>query len=94
MTAARFSLRLDSELKSWLEEEAKRQDRSAAWLAKKAIESLKRQSEAERQMIREAVTEADKGVFVSEEKVTQWFEALGTENELPRPEPDIFPNRS
>ena len=94
MTAARFSLRLDSELKNWLEEEARRQDRSAAWLAKKAIEALKRQSEAERRMIRDAVAEADEGVFVSQERVTEWFDSLGTEDELPAPEPDVFPDRS
>jgi len=44
-----------------------------------------------------AVAEADKGIFVSQEAVDRWMESWGTENELPMPEPDIFPendNRS
>lgn len=37
MTQSRFTMRLDADLKDWLETEARRQDRSAAWLAKQAI---------------------------------------------------------
>ena len=94
MTSARFSMRLDTELKCWLESEAKRRDRSAAYLAKQAIEEMKRQTEAKRRMYSEAIAKADEGVFISEEKVTAWFESLGTEDELPEPEPDVFLNRA
>ena len=41
--------------------------------------------------IKAAVAEADKGVFVSSEAVDRWMESWGTDNELPIPEPDIFP---
>ena len=94
MTSARFSMRLDSELKGWLESEAKRRDRSVAYLTKQAIEEMKRQTEAKRRMYREAIAKADEGVFISEEKVTTWFETLGTEDELPDPEPDVFLDRA
>ncbi|CAN7687505.1 hypothetical protein [Rhizobium sp. LjRoot254] len=41
--------------------------------------------------IEAALAEADKGIFVSQEAVDRWMESWGTENELPMPEPDIFP---
>lgn len=43
-------------------------------------------------LIREAIVEADKGVFVSQESVTEWFLSLETEKELPFPQPDVFLN--
>lgn len=94
MTTPRFTMRLDPELRDWLDAEAKRKDRSAAYLAKEAIQALKDKTEAKAQMIREAVAEADKGVFISEDKMTAWFETLGTDNELPEPEADIFPHQA
>lgn len=45
-------------------------------------------------MYREAIAKADEGVFISEEKVTAWFETLGTEDELPEPDPDVFLDRA
>jgi len=94
MTSARFSMRLEPELKAWLEDEGKRRDRSAAYMAKKAIATMKQQSDAKRQMIRDAVAEADKGVFVSQQAVHTWMESWDTDNELPKPQPDIFPTQS
>jgi len=47
-----------------------------------------------RQMIQDAIAEADKGAFISEEKMTEWFLSLGTDNELPEPEPDVFLDRT
>ena len=94
MTSPRFTMRLEPELKDWLETEAKRQDRSAAYLAKQAIRSMKEQSDAKAEMIREAIAEADKGAFISEDKMTAWFESLDTDSELPEPEPDVFLKRT
>ena len=94
MSSARFSMRLDTELKGWLEGEAKRRDRSAAYLVKQAIEEMKRQTEAKRQMYSDAIAKADEGAFISEENVTAWFESLGTESELSEPKPDVFLNRA
>jgi predicted transcriptional regulator len=39
----------------------------------------------------ERIAEADKGIFISAEAMHRWVESWGTENELPPPEPDIFP---
>jgi predicted transcriptional regulator len=90
MTSARFSLRLEPELKEWLEGEAKRQKRSAGFIATSAIEHLKEATEAKRQLIRDAVHKADKGVFVSQGAVHAWMDSWDTANELPTPQADVF----
>jgi predicted transcriptional regulator len=84
-------MRLEPELKDWLEHEAKRQDRSVAYIAKQAIQSLKIRTEAKTRMIQEALDDADQGVFISSEKMHTWMESWGSDNELPAPEPDIHP---
>lgn len=91
ISTARFSLRLEPELKDWLEKEAKRKDRSAGYIATQAILHLKQVTEANRQTIRDAMAEADKGVFVSSEAVTEWFLSLDTDRESAFPKPDVFP---
>lgn len=45
-----------------------------------------------RAAIREAVIEADKGVFISQEKMAAWVSSWDTDSEYPLPEPDIFPD--
>ena len=92
MTSARFSMRLDSELKDWLEGEAKRKDRSAGYIAVQAIRSLRQAREHKREIIRQAMADADKGVFISEEKMDAWVMSWDSENELPEPAPDVFPD--
>ena len=74
--------------------EARRQDRSAAWLAKQAIEGLKRSTEAKRLMIREAVASADQGSFVSQQAVHKWLDTWDTEHESAPPKPDVHFHRS
>jgi predicted transcriptional regulator len=49
--------------------------------------------EYKRQALDEAAAEADKGVFISDEAMTAWVSSWGTENELPPPEPNIFPDK-
>ena len=93
MSSARFSLRLEPDLKDWLEEEAKRKDRSAGYIAIQALQNFKDATEAKRQMIESAMAEADQGSFVSEEAMTKWFLSLGTERELPEPEVDVVARR-
>jgi predicted transcriptional regulator len=92
--SARFSMRLEPDLKEWLEEEAKLQDRSAGDIAAQAIATQKARSEARTKMIEEAVKEADIGIFVSSNAVHDWMDSWGTENELPIPQPDISLHRS
>jgi predicted transcriptional regulator len=90
LTSARFTLRLDPDLKEWLEEEAGRRDRSAGWLAKQAIEAMRQASEAKRRLIQDAVQEADKGAFVSQQTVHAWMARWDTDEETPVPEADTF----
>lgn len=94
MSTVPFTLRLDKDLKTSLEAEAKLEDRSASYLATRAIKMMLEAKAAKRRLIEEAVAEADKGVFISEEKMNAWFRSIGSENELPEPEPDIFLKRA
>jgi predicted transcriptional regulator len=91
MNAVPFSLRLDSATRQRLEDEAKAQDRSASWVATKAIQQFLDASVERRRMLEEAVREADKGVFISSEAMGRWMESWDTDNELPPPQPDVFP---
>jgi len=85
-----FTMRLEVDLKTSLEAEAAREDRSAAYLATRAIRVMLEAKAAKRRIIEDAMSEADKGEFISDEKMNAWFQSLGTDNELPEPEPDIL----
>jgi predicted transcriptional regulator len=87
-----FSLRLEPALKSRLEEAAQSEDRSASYVAARAIESFLDARDAKRAEIETALVEADRGIFVSQEAVHRWMESWDTDSELPMPEPDIFPD--
>ena len=91
MPTTPFSIRLDDEVKAKLEREARLEDRSAGYIAQKAIESYLDCKAYFRQEMEAAIAEADKGVFISGEAMHRWIESWDTENELPPPEPDIFP---
>jgi predicted transcriptional regulator len=91
MATVPFSIRLDSKLKSRLEKEAKRRDRTAGFLANRAIKLYFEQLDSLNKEFDDAEAEADKGVFISEEAVNAWMKSWGTGRELPPPEPDIFP---
>jgi hypothetical protein len=49
-----------------------------------------RSKQHERKVISSAIKKADKGEFISSESMRTWFASLGTDNELPRPKPDVF----
>jgi predicted transcriptional regulator len=93
MPTAPFSIRIDSKIKTRLEREAALEDRSAGYVAQKAIADYLDQKEYRRECFREAAAEADKGVFISWEKMEAWMKSWDTDNELPPPEPDVFLNR-
>jgi len=84
-----FTLRLDNEVKEQLEMEAKLEDRSASYLATTAIKQMLEARTERRQLIENAIAEADKGEFVSQSTVNEWFSSLGTEHEIPTPKPDL-----
>ncbi|WP_299880990.1 hypothetical protein [uncultured Sulfitobacter sp.] len=85
MTTVPFTMRVDADLKAAIEEEAARQDVSATQIATRAIRTHLNGQAAERVAIEEAIIEADKGRFISEEAFTAWVESWDTENELPMP---------
>ena len=88
-----FSLRINDELKARLEAEARQLDRPASYVATKAIESYLARCEAKRHAISQAIAEADKGIFISSDKMTAWVNTWGTDQENNLPEPDIFSNK-
>jgi predicted transcriptional regulator len=91
MTSATFSMRMDAKTKGALEAEAKLRDRSAAYIANKAIEDFLDKQVYKRESLRAAIEEADKGVFISGEAVERWMERWADGHDDPFPEPDIFP---
>jgi predicted transcriptional regulator len=85
-----LSLHVKAEIKQKLEDEARSQNVSADDLVERAIESYLEIRESEREVLRQRIAEADKGVFISGEAMHRWIESWGTENELLPPEPDVF----
>jgi predicted transcriptional regulator len=94
MANDRITIRVVPELKQWFEQQAKRKDRSLGYVVVQSMEQTKRSTEARDQMIRDAMAEADKGVFVSQEAVHKWMDSWDSDNELPLPEPDVFLKRA
>jgi predicted transcriptional regulator len=94
MASSPFSVRLDSKLKKRLEAEAERSSRSAGFVLQQAVEEYLDAKEYFHEEMRKAVKEAEKGEFISEEAMDRWFISLGTDKELPPPEPDVFLKKS
>ena len=83
-----FTIRLNDDLKAALEQEAAREDRSAAQLATRAITSLLHAKAAKRAAIETAVAESDQEQFVSQAAVTAWMDSWDSDDELPAPTTD------
>lgn len=90
MPTVPFTFRIEKDLKKSLELEAQAEDRSASYLASKAIKMMLELREEKKQAVQDAVIEANKGVFVSQKAVHDWMDSWDTENELPKPKADIF----
>ena len=85
-----LSLRLDEKIKEDLEREARLQKVSADDIAERAIRSYLDIQEFEREVLRQRITEADKGAFISGDAMHRWIESWGTDHELSPPQPDVF----
>lgn len=85
-----LSLHVTEQLKRELEQEAERQNLSAADVAQRAIRAYLDGMASERDILRQRMAEADKGVFISEEAMLEWMDSWDTDEELPPPEPDVF----
>ena len=89
MSSTPVSLRLDPAIRARLEAEARRAERPVSQVAQRAIAAWLDAQEELRRQIDAAVEEADRGVFVSRERVATWMEGWGTVEEGPVPEPDV-----
>ena len=87
-----FSVRLPDDLRREVDEFAKASKRSRSFVVKEAVAAYMAEQRAYLAAIEEGEREADRGVFISGEAVERWLLSWGTETELPRPEPDIFPD--
>jgi predicted transcriptional regulator len=88
-----FSVRLPDGLRREVDDLAKATKRSRSFVVKEAVAAFMEERRAYLAAIDEALAEADKGVFISGEAVSRWLASWGTPDELPPPEPDIFPDR-
>jgi predicted transcriptional regulator len=92
MPTTTLSMRIDESVKKRVAEIAQREERSTSYIVEKAIKQYLARVEFEHEQIALALKEADKGIWISGEAMDKWIESWGTENELPPPEPDIFPD--
>jgi predicted transcriptional regulator len=92
MSDATFSVRIPDDLRQEVDALAKANRRSRSFLVKEALQAYVDEQKAYREAIDEAIREADEGIFVSGEAVDRWLASWGTDNVLPMPEPDIFPD--
>ncbi len=85
MASAPFSLRLKDEVRDDLEFLAKATRRSKSSLAAEVLETTISARASRLREIQEAKKAADKGGFISHDKMKAWAHSLGTDNELPAP---------
>jgi len=85
-----LAVRLDIDTAESLRREAERQHIEPDEVAGRAIKAYLDYQEREREVLRERIAEADRGVFISGDAMHRWIESWDTENELPPPEPDVF----
>ncbi|MCP4041141.1 MAG: ribbon-helix-helix protein, CopG family [Gammaproteobacteria bacterium] len=90
MTNSVLSIRVPEELKAQLDSLSEATSRSKSYIAVEALSEYVRRNAWKVKEIQEALKEADKGVFISQEAMAKWVDSLGTNNELPPPKPDVF----
>ncbi|MBP0616329.1 CopG family ribbon-helix-helix protein [Jiella mangrovi] len=90
MASGEFSISVEPDVKAALETEARLSNATEAQIAEQAITQYLAGRKLKREAVRHGLKEAEKGVFVSHEAVTNWVESWGTADELPPPEPDVF----
>jgi len=88
MSTIPLSIRIEPTLKKELDDVAKLDNRSASSLVAELITKYLQSRKNKELAIQKAIDEADKGEFISHETMKTWFASLGSNNELPFPEPD------
>ncbi|MBL7003290.1 MAG: CopG family ribbon-helix-helix protein [Gammaproteobacteria bacterium] len=86
-----LSLRISDELFNQLDGLTKTTKRSRSFLTSKAIEEYISRNSWKTKELHQAVEEANKGVFVSNESVEDWLSSWGDVEEKTAPKADIFP---
>lgn len=93
MAGKPFTLRIPDEVKEDLKFLSETTNRTQASIASEILEE-KISIKAKRiRAIQEAKQQAQNGVFISQEAMERWVDSLGTDNELPMPEPDVLSNQ-
>jgi predicted transcriptional regulator len=70
-----------------VDELAARLERSREWIIRQALTSWIEQEERRRRLTLEGLADVDAGRMVDQADVQAWTESLGTDEELPVPEP-------
>ena len=94
MPTVPFTLRIDPAVKQAVETQARLENQSAASVMQKAAEEYVSRQAKLREVVAGLETEADKGSFISDEAMTEWFNSLDSGHELPEPEADVFPRHA
>jgi predicted transcriptional regulator len=95
MTKMMISARVDERLNEGLEKLAAMTRRSKAFVITEALEKHIAHEAWLMEQGEEAFRKADAvGEWISNEAMMKWMKSLGTKNELPPPEPDIFKKHS
>ena len=91
MPKTMISARIPEKLGEELEALAAATNRSKAYILTQALEELVERNHKLNRAIEQAVKDADEsGAYVSHDKMEAWMLSLGTDHELPPPEPDSF----
>ena len=90
MSTVPLSLRIDSEIRKRIEIEAEKMDRPSSYVVVEAIKQYLDKKDYKKEALKTAIERADKGEFISQESMREWFASLGSDNQLPRPKPDVF----
>lgn len=90
MATVPLSLRIDSDVKDRIEDEAKQTDCSSSYIVVQAIKQYLNKQNYKKEALKVAIAKADEGKFISQESMREWFASLGSDNVLPRPKPDVF----
>lgn len=84
-----FSVRIDDDLRAQLKHEAKQLHRSESFVAATAIKKYLESCSQKREAIDLAIRQAEQGDFISSNKMNDWVNSWGNENEKPLPTVDI-----
>ena len=90
MSSQPFTLRLPEEAREDLKFLSTSTKRPQSAIASEILVQEVAAQASRARAIQAALKEARQGAFISQEAMERWVDSLGTDNELPMPEPDVF----